>query len=79
LFPGAGLGMLGGGVLCLVGAGMAVVLVVGAFLFWLYRLGTDEDEVSETEEIWESPDQDDWESGDQATNQSGTTDDSPAL
>jgi len=46
-----GLGVVGGGVLCLVGAGIVVVLVVGAFLFWLYRLGTDEgDEVEGKDE-----------------------------
>ena len=56
-----------------------VVLVVGAFLFWLYRLGTDEDEVSEDEEVWDAADQEVWEPGDQATNQSGMTDDSPTL
>lgn len=37
------LGVVGGGVVCLGGAGVALVLVVGAFLYWLYRLGTSEE------------------------------------
>jgi len=43
--------MVGGGVLCLGGAGLVVILLVGAFLFWLYRLGTGEDEEFENQEI----------------------------
>jgi hypothetical protein len=57
LLPGSGLGVVGGGVLCLVGAGIVVVLAVGAFLFWLYRLGMDEGDEVESQEIWESEDQ----------------------
>jgi hypothetical protein len=43
--------VVGGGVLCLGGAGLVVILLVGAFLFWLYRLGTGEDEEFEDQEI----------------------------
>ena len=46
------LGMVGGGAVCLVGAGLVVLLVVGAFLFWLYRLGMSEEE--EDQEVWET-------------------------
>jgi len=48
------LGLAGGGVLCLGGAGVVAVLVVGAFLFWLYRLGMAEDEATGDQEISES-------------------------
>ena len=41
LLPGA-LGLVGGGVFCLGGAGLVVALAVGAFLLWLYRLGTSD-------------------------------------
>lgn len=67
---GSGLGVVGGGVLCLVGAGTVVVLAVGAFLFWLYRLGMDEGDEVEGQENWESVDQ--------AIDESGAIDDSPA-
>lgn len=54
LFPPV-LGLAGGGALCLGGAGLVVILVVGAFLYWLYRLGTEgyEDEDSEYQEFQE--------------------------
>jgi hypothetical protein len=42
LLPGT-LGMVGGGVFCLGGVGLVIVFAVGAFLFWLYRLGTTEE------------------------------------
>jgi hypothetical protein len=42
LLPGA-LGIVGGGVVCLGGIGLVVLLAVGGFLFWLYRLGTSEE------------------------------------
>jgi hypothetical protein len=48
LLPPA-LELVGGSVLCLGGAGLVVALVVGAFLFWLYRLGTSELEIEEAE------------------------------
>jgi hypothetical protein len=35
--------LVGGGMVCLGGAGAGVFLVVGGFLFWLYRLGASED------------------------------------
>jgi hypothetical protein len=57
LFPNA-LGLAGGGALCLGGAGLVLVLVVGAFLYWLYRLGTDEGGESEDQETWESGNED---------------------
>jgi len=68
--PG-GLGVVGGGVVCLVGAGLVVVLVVGAFLFWLYRLGMSEDEEFGDEEVWESEDQGNGEPGNQEIGGSG--------
>ncbi len=37
------LAMIGGGVVCLGGIGVVVLLAVGGFLFWLYRLGTSEE------------------------------------
>jgi hypothetical protein len=40
-----------------VGAGLVILLVVGAFLFWLYRLGMDGEEELEDQEGWESEDQ----------------------
>jgi hypothetical protein len=45
------LGVVGGGVICLGGAGLVVILLVGAFLFWLYRLGREEDEEFENQGI----------------------------
>jgi hypothetical protein len=66
-FPGL-LGVVGGGMICLGGAGVVVVLAVGGFLFWLYRLGTSdqfEDEEFGDQEIWESGDQEIVDSGDQ--------------
>ena len=75
LLPGSGLGLVGGGVLCLVGAGIVVVLAVGAFLFWLYRLGTDEGDEIESEEAWASEDLEIEESDDQTIDESGTMDD----
>lgn len=62
--PG-GLGVVGGGAVCLVGAGLVVLLVVGAFLLWLYRLGISEDEDLGDGEVWESDDQTPGQSGDQ--------------
>ncbi len=41
--------MIGGGVACLGGIGVVVLLAVGGFLYWLYRLGTSE-EAEEGEE-----------------------------
>jgi hypothetical protein len=41
-----------------------VLLVVGAFLFWLYRLGMDDEEESEDQEGWEPEDQEGRGSGD---------------
>jgi hypothetical protein len=35
--------MVSGGVFCLGVVGLVVALAVGAFLFWLYRLGTTEE------------------------------------
>jgi hypothetical protein len=70
-FLPAGLGIVGGGAVCLVGAGLVVLLVVGAFLFWLYRLGMSEDEEYEDEEIWEAGDQEIWESGSRGIGKSG--------
>jgi hypothetical protein len=61
LLPDA-IGLLGGGALCLGGAGLVVILAVGAFLFWLYRLGTSEEVGDEESGIGESGDQ---ESGNQ--------------
>jgi hypothetical protein len=37
------LGLIGGGVVCLGGIGLVVLLAVGGFLYWLYRLGTSEE------------------------------------
>ena len=68
--PG-GLGVLGGGAVCLVGAGLVVLLVVGAFLFWLYRLGMSEDEEFGDGETSESGDQEIRELGNQEIGQSG--------
>jgi hypothetical protein len=46
--------LVGGGMFCLGGAGAAVFLVVGGFLFWLYRLGSsDQLEDDEFEEFGE--------------------------
>jgi hypothetical protein len=59
----SGLGLAGGGVLCLGGAGLVVILAVGAFLFWLYRLGMDEE--LEDQKIGESGDWEMGESGNQ--------------
>jgi hypothetical protein len=47
-----------------VGAGLVLLLVVGAFLFWLYRLGIDGEEELEDQEGWESEDPGIGESGD---------------
>lgn len=63
-FLSGGLGVVGGGLVCLVGAGLVVLLVVGAFLFWLYRLGMDGEEELEDQEGWESEDPGIGESGD---------------
>jgi hypothetical protein len=41
-----------------VGAGLVVALVVGAFLFWLYRLGMQEEEDGEDREVEESEEPD---------------------
>jgi hypothetical protein len=57
------LGLVGGGVFCLGGAGVAVLLAIGGFLFWLYRLGTTVE--GEDQGIMESGDQEIWESGNQ--------------
>ena len=65
--PG-GVGILGGGAVCLVGAGVVVLLVVSAFLFWLYRLGISEDEEFED---GESGNQEIGDSGNQAIGESG--------
>lgn len=50
--------VMGGGAVCLGGAGLGAVVLVGGFLYWLYRLGTDEDEelVDQEGDEWE-----DWE------------------
>jgi hypothetical protein len=77
LLPG-GLGVVGGGVLCLVGAGIVVVLAVGAFLFWLYRLGMDGGNEVESQENWGSEDQAIGDLDDQTIDESGAIDDSPA-
>ncbi len=53
LLPRLG-GVASGGVICLGGAGLVVVLAVGSFLYWLYRLGAEEEEGLEDEEIWEA-------------------------
>jgi hypothetical protein len=70
-FLSGGLGVVGGGVACLVGAGLVILLVVGAFLFWLYRLGMAEDEEAVGQGIGESGDQGMGESGDQGMGESG--------
>jgi hypothetical protein len=65
-------GVVGGGMLCIGGAGVLLVSVVGAFLYWLYRLGMAEEEELEDQEMdevetWETGeagDQDLWEPGD---------------
>ena len=64
--------------LCLVGAGIVVVLAVGAFLFWLYRLGLDEGDEVESQDTWESEDQAIGDLDDQSIDESGALDDSPA-
>jgi hypothetical protein len=48
------MGLVGGGAFCLGGAGLAVILVAGAFLFWLYRLGMSEELGDEESGIGES-------------------------
>lgn len=70
-FLPAGLGVLGGGVACLIGAGLVALLVVGAFLLWLYRLGMSDDEEFGDGEVWESGDQEIGELGNQEIGQSG--------
>ena len=55
LLPGV-LGVVGGGVACLGGIGLVVLLAVGGFLFWLYRLGTSEEEEVEDESDQEGVD-----------------------
>jgi hypothetical protein len=70
---------------CLVGAGLVVILVVGAFLFWLYRLGVGEGEELEDPDILEPGSQELRGSGNQevegsrsqGTEESGTVDNSP--
>jgi hypothetical protein len=57
------LGLVSGGVVCLGGAGVVVVLAIGGFLFWLYRLGTSGG--AEDREEWESRNQEIEESGNQ--------------
>lgn len=76
--PG-GLGILSGGAVCLVGVGVVVLLVVAAFLFWLYRLGMSEDEEFEdggsgNQEIGESGNQAIGESGNQGSGNQGNGD-----
>jgi hypothetical protein len=56
LFPDV-MGLVGGGAFCLGGAGLAVILVAGAFLFWLYRLGMAEELGDEESGIGESGNQ----------------------
>jgi hypothetical protein len=56
LFPDV-MGLVGGGAFCLGGAGLAVILVAGAFLFWLYRLGMSEELGDEESGIGESGNQ----------------------
>jgi hypothetical protein len=74
------LGLVGGGVLCLVGgAAIVVVLAGGAFLFWLYRLGTDEGDELENQGIWVSEDEALVDSDDQTVDESGAMDDLSAL
>jgi hypothetical protein len=43
------LGLIGGGMVCLGGAGAGVFLVVGGFLFWLYRLGASSTDLEDEE------------------------------
>jgi hypothetical protein len=44
------LGLIGGGVVCLGGVGLVVLLAVGGFLYWLYRLGTSEEAEDELDQ-----------------------------
>lgn len=70
---------------CLVGAGFVVILVVGAFLFWLYRLGVGEDEELDdpailepgSQELQGSRNQEVEGSGSQGAEESGTVDNPP--
>ena len=73
------MGLVGGGVLCLAGAGLVVVLAVGAFLFWLYRLGTDEEDELESQVAWGAEDQANGGLDDQSFGELGAVDDSPAT
>jgi hypothetical protein len=50
------LSLVGGGVVCLGGAGTLIILVGGAFLFWLYRLGTSAGSEEEEDEALQEPD-----------------------
>jgi hypothetical protein len=68
-------GVIGGGVLCLGAAGLVLALVVGAFIYWLYRLGTSEE--YEDQEGWESEDQEMWEKGDWDFGEADISDDIP--
>jgi hypothetical protein len=68
-------GVIGGGVLCLGAAGLVLALVVGAFIYWLYRLGTSEE--YEDQEGWESEDQEMWEEGDWDFGEADISDDIP--
>ncbi len=54
LLPGA-LGVFGGGAVCLGATGLVVLLAVGGFLFWLYRLGTA-DEMGDEESEYQDED-----------------------
>jgi hypothetical protein len=44
------LAMIGGGVVCLGGVGLVVLLAIGGFLYWLYRLGTSEEAEDELDD-----------------------------
>jgi hypothetical protein len=68
-------GVVGGGMLCLGGAGLLLVIVVGAFLYWLYRLGMAEEEESEGQEMGEVEAWETGETGDQVIGEPGVTDD----
>lgn len=64
--------MVGGGMLCLVGLGfLGILMVIGGFLYWLYRLGTadivadEEPEVEEGEEGGEEAPSEEDPSGDE--------------
>jgi hypothetical protein len=70
------LGVVGGGIFCLGGAGLLLVGAVGAFLYWLYRLGTAEEEESEGQIMGEAGDWEIGEPGDEDIGESGMTDDS---